>query len=51
MSEGFADLAEGRLWYERAGSGFPVEHLTMLVVSAASLFAPLIDVWPKISRA
>jgi 3-oxoadipate enol-lactonase len=24
MSEGFADLAEGRLWYERAGSGFPV---------------------------
>ena len=24
MSEGFARLAEGRLWHERAGSGFPV---------------------------
>ncbi|HET9250403.1 MAG TPA: alpha/beta hydrolase [Actinomycetota bacterium] len=24
MSEGFADLGNGRLWYERAGEGFPV---------------------------
>jgi len=24
MSDGFADLGDGRLWYERAGGGFPV---------------------------
>lgn len=24
MSEGFAEVEEGRLWYERAGDGFPV---------------------------
>ena len=24
MSDGFADLGDGRLWYERAGDGFPV---------------------------
>jgi pimeloyl-ACP methyl ester carboxylesterase len=24
MSDGFADLEDGRLWYERAGGGFPV---------------------------
>ena len=24
MSDGFADLGDGRLWYERTGGGFPV---------------------------
>ena len=24
MSDGFADLGDGRLWYERAGAGFPI---------------------------
>jgi pimeloyl-ACP methyl ester carboxylesterase len=24
MSEGFAEVGDGRLWYERAGDGFPV---------------------------
>ncbi len=24
MSDGFVDLEDGRLWYERAGGGFPV---------------------------
>jgi pimeloyl-ACP methyl ester carboxylesterase len=34
MSDGFVDLEDGRLWYERAGGGFPVVFVHSGVMDA-----------------
>ena len=42
MSDGFADLGEGRLWYERAGDAFPV-----VLVHSGLMDACVWQPWPR----
>jgi pimeloyl-ACP methyl ester carboxylesterase len=42
MSDGFADLGDGRLWYERAGDRFPV-----VLVHSGLMDARVWEPWPR----